>query len=57
MNEEIRELADVLDCALLGRLGDVNGAKDGFGVYYAKALYAAGYRRIKTKANAIEEKE
>lgn len=45
MNKEIQELADILDVALLNRIGELDNSC-GFGQYYAKVLYKAGYRKI-----------
>lgn len=45
MNKEIQEIADVLDLALLNRIGELDNSC-GFGQYYAKVLYKAGYRKI-----------
>lgn len=45
LNKEIREMAAVLDQAILIALGDFTVLKDGSTEWYAKNLYDAGYRK------------
>ena len=48
MNEkekQIEEMAEVLDAARINALATIGSLNDGFGMWYARAMYNAGYRR------------
>lgn len=49
MNEkekQIEEMAEVLEAAKINALATIGSMNDGFGAWYAKALYNAGWRMV-----------
>lgn len=43
--KQIEEMAEVLDAAKINALATIGSLNDGFGMWYARAMYNAGYRR------------
>ena len=43
--KQIEEMAKVLDAARINALATIGSLNDGFGMWYARAMYDAGYRR------------
>ena len=54
MSEErqVAEMAETLETAKINALATVGSLNDGFGMWYARAMYDAGYRR---KSGATDE--
>lgn len=55
--KEIEKMAEVLETAKIKALGTIGSLNQGFGMWYANALYDAGYRKIPEGAVVLTKEE